>query len=212
MAISTLVAARKPGANGTRRRGQTADDELPVCVFGPGGDYRTAWLPGPIPFNGNQHAALRRVPLPPQPVSLAAVPRGVMMWWSLLAGALLAVRDEIRRHRQLRSLAAGDELPLVAIGPHGLHSYVENHDVQTKEQTNRGEALSDTATTRDPHVHPRRAAEPWLFPDVAGDGRRTRHQQNHRVRARRDAHKKGHAHAAFQQGSLFGPDTLGTVA
>ena len=30
-----------------QRQGAHVDGEFPLCVFGPGGDFRTAWLPGP---------------------------------------------------------------------------------------------------------------------------------------------------------------------
>jgi len=58
-------------------------------------------------------------------------------------------------------------------------------------------------SVEDPAVDSRIAHRSWLFADDAGTRRRTRHQQGHRIRARRGADQEGRAQARSQQGSLF---------
>jgi hypothetical protein len=66
-----------------------------------------------------------------------------------------------------------------------------------------GSHESHTETTQDSATDSRIAHRAGLFADDAGTRRRTRHQQGHRVRARRGAHQERRAQARSQQGSLF---------
>ena len=166
---------------------------LPLCVFGPGGEYRTAWPPGPT-FS-----------------------RAILAHCETIAERVRAAFNRAAdgeglrggRRRLKRPLSV---VPLVAIGPEGLDTLTEGTHGQVSRKNDRRIALFDAPANRDPDHDSGRAATEWLFPDVAGDRRRTRHQQNHRVRARRGVAQERVADAAYEQGSLFGAYALGTAA
>ena len=205
-----------------------AFDEYPLCVFGPGGDFRTAWLPGSLPIGTAQargtssnpgagswvldRLGVRRVCLPPWPGTAYGVPKAIRLWWSKLTHQLAHARVEGRRLRALRSLWRTGMLPLVVSEPNGLLTCLENEREKNKKNPNPGNELLNAPPTRDSYNDPRRSADQWLFPDVAGNRRRARHQQNHRIRARRNTHPQENAYAAEQQGTLFGTDLLSPAA
>ena len=58
-------------------------------------------------------------------------------------------------------------------------------------------------TITDSQDHPRQPRGAWLFPNDAGNRRRTESQQGHRFRAHRNTHTQGRARARAQQGTLF---------
>ncbi len=79
-----------------------ADNELPLCVFGPGGKYRTAWLPGPILSRQNRDTRLTPVSLATAPTE-GRLPAAVAAWWLRLAGLLKASQAEAKRWMRLRA-------------------------------------------------------------------------------------------------------------
>ena len=66
--------------------------------------------------------------------------------------------------------------------------------------------VNEPHTTTNSHIPlcARLPQQQGLFPDDAGDRKRTRRQQSHGLRARRGADREGCAGAQAQQGSLFG--------
>ena len=187
-------------------------DDMPLCVFGPGGEYRTALLPGPNRGRGGRGCELRRVSLLPWPRQWSIVPCGVSAWWSALASVLTGSRRERNDAAHLRGMSQADLLPLLVRGGLGLYRYLERNDEPTKNSQVRSQGTSDTEATRDPLLCSRRASVSRLFPDATGNRRRSRHKQNHGIRTRRNAYRQRHAHASGEQGTLFGADFCGEVS
>ena len=188
-----------------------ADNELPLCVFGPGGEYRTAWLPGPILSRQKRDTRLTAVPLAAA-LTDGRLPAAVAAWWSRLAWVLKASQAEAKRWMRLRAALERGVMPLVARGFEGIDSLLEKKHCAEETNGVRPGALSDAAADRNPHGDSRLPSQRGLFPDVAGDRRRVRHQQDHRVRARRNPARKRDAETPLKQGTLFGADVLGPVA
>ncbi len=119
------VSAATSFRNGRPTSASGADDELPLCVFGPGGDFRTAWLPGPRSARTGRRV-IEQVALSALPVVAGGTSKSVRAWWSRLAALLKAAREEMRRAMCLRAMSQLCALPPVVLGPAGLDPLVEH--------------------------------------------------------------------------------------
>ena len=54
-----LMTRENTQPSGRSRDLRQADADLPLCVFGPGGDYRTAWIPETSKADGCNRLVLR---------------------------------------------------------------------------------------------------------------------------------------------------------
>jgi hypothetical protein len=95
----------------------------------------------------------------------------------------------------------------------GLHSLLEETSAAAAANALAADALTDqqkdgyepdASTTGCDRRHSQFPSLAWLFPNHAGTGRSTRHQQGHHLRARERPGKKARAAARSPQGSLFG--------
>jgi len=62
---------------------------------------------------------------------------------------------------------------------------------------------TDAASVRNSPLDRRLSSQEWLFPDLAGDWRKTSVKQSHHLRARRSPGRKKDFAATAQQGTLF---------
>ena len=75
--------------------------------------------------------------------------------------------------------------------------------MQPAEQLPRKNDDVDTEADADTQVHRQIPRQQWLFPNDAGDSRRTSPKQSHRVRTRRSARPKAAPVTSAAQGTLF---------
>ncbi len=104
--------------------------ELPLCVFGPGGVYRTAWPPGSTVFSGRRASRFGGAPGGKWPAPSASIGSGPRLWWSSLAQWFPDTCKERRLRSRLASLVARGVIRPVVMGLQGLNSFVEIYNVQ----------------------------------------------------------------------------------
>src|SRR3972149_5142747 len=147
--------ARDPGG-----AGPAPEAEPPLCVFGPGGSFRTAWPPGPLHPPPLHAARVRSGPLG----DVRRAPRTTPGWRSRWRQVVLAAGQEARRNIWLRWLSAREVLPLCVFGPQGLSPFAELCHAPNQEARHRRDPLPDAPSARNPYADPRRPAQRWPFP------------------------------------------------
>ena len=125
MAFDTPVRRGRLHEYDPRTADGLENGEPPLCVFGPGGEFRTAWPPGPVPFSSaNRPAAIRRVPLAGDDVKVEHRSR-MKPQWRLPIAACRGTLDDCGSKIDPTATKRG-VLPLVALGPQGLDCFWEN--------------------------------------------------------------------------------------
>lgn len=188
--------SRREAAAMTEKACQT--EELPLCVLGPGGDFRSVVEyradSEPVVELSGRHCSMGQ--------AFETCPGGG--WLSECLARFDAALQAACGRWQPSGAALGhartrpEDYPIVVFGPQGLVRYVEKDHV-------RGKLTSfDAETTAYSHADPGFPAQAWLFPDDAGAGRHPRRYQGHRVRTRQRPRAKRPIAAIETQGTFFG--------
>lgn len=156
------------------------NDDIPLCKFGPGGDYVNTFNASTSPKPAEKESPLGQV--------LTAIAE--------IIGA--TVHPEI-----LTEIACA--LP-AAYEPQKPVS--ETHDHQEKPEDGVRKA-NHTQTTQNTLPSGKLSKEPMLFGDDWGTGSKLKYQPNHRVRTHRRASRKKAAGPVHRQGTLFAINQVG---
>lgn len=181
--------------------------KIPICRFGPGGDYQKGW---PGESDGRvQYGST-----------------GLFGQIGLIAGCLLRGLDFLSRaldgfrKEEVESHEEPASANTAALAPHDIYVALNTHVYRriqlgssdddlfeispTKARTvETGLLQSDTATDTDTLSYILLSRQQWLFPDLAGVGQSPAVKQSNRLRARRGTRGKRIVASSGQQDTLF---------
>ena len=151
----------------------------PLCRFGPGGDFITCWDSEPI---GPEYSSNRIAKLMISIIEALSVSIGIRQKIAFM---------NINHFGQEES----DSTNEVDV----FDKEATHNAVKSTESAERNDSATASAAEDDSRL----PAEPMLFPDAGGDGRRIKYQPKHRIRTYRRTAKKRPAFRFCEQGSLF---------
>ena len=191
-------------------RTQNEDLNVPVCKFGPGGEYERIW-----PAASTKKPQANSAGLFNRTKATAGWFAGITDYL-LQAAGLLDKRSKgspagpVQRN-DIRTSFSGDSMVLAGQS-YRLVGLWRNSDEKTfysaKQLQNvrlieTARCDSDSATGTNTSSYPCLSRQQWLFPDLAGIGCKTSTKQSNRFRTRRSSRSKRASASQSKQSTLF---------